>query len=844
MNSSNNYHPVSHKDFLSSNYHPYLSTNSNNFNINNNNSIYLSTNSYQFKEKADINQNNYVKKSINLDIAPSINNSFNENKKENTPFLRYNSSFSNFNTSISRPNENAKKTLILDLDETLVHSAFTPFSRKSDIILNINIEGQNRTLYVLKRPFVDKFLSELSLVYEIFIFTASISQYANPLLDELDKNKYIKYRLFREHCTFENGIYIKDLKIFNRTINNMIIIDNNPLSYDNNRENGIPILSWYENINDNELLKLLPILKYMSNSNVQDVRTIITKIVNRDRNEIDYIIINKILNSNLNSENYLSNKDNLTTENKYRRNNKSQEPTSKIYERNRFNNNALNYNYNYYNEKEKILNNNYMKKYKDETDKNHNYLYDYNNEKINIDKKDPYGIRKSIFAPEEYNISNYKTLKNSYNINNNMDNYNSNNKKNNEDKMNLEMKEKNEYRNYLTNNNNNKYYNLTINREYNKKSLTPNINNRRKNNLMANDERISKKYSLVELTKKALHLDDDEYNKDIGENTNEYGTLNNSKIVRTRTLNKYNNYFNKENEIIYNEYININKYLSDDKSNKDFNKNSLNNKYYNNYLREFNNINYNNYNSFNKTNKNNKLILSKKMHSFNEGFKNNKKLLYKDNERINDENKTKLLNRVNNEKAEKYLNNIKPVNSNNTLYQSSNNFYNNYNSKYNYFSNYNQSNNYKDNYLNTLKNSLNQNKNNIYKMSSKPNIIQNNYINYIKNKNTNKNNFKYNFLDNLEHSNISNSIEKQNSYDYFSQKKEPVKNLKNSFQKNNEQYNFHHITRSSSFINLNSEISKYLDKFSLNEDDNKENINYNYNYNNNYEFNYNKYLNY
>ena len=45
------------------------------------------------------------------------------------------------------PNENTKKTLILDLDETLVHSAFTPFSRKSDLILNINIEGENRTLY-------------------------------------------------------------------------------------------------------------------------------------------------------------------------------------------------------------------------------------------------------------------------------------------------------------------------------------------------------------------------------------------------------------------------------------------------------------------------------------------------------------------------------------------------------------------------------------------------------------------------------------------------------------------------------------------------------------------------
>ena len=50
------------------------------------------------------------------------------------------------NTNLNK-NDN-KKTLILDLDETLVHSAFTPFSRKSDLMLTINIEGENRLLYI------------------------------------------------------------------------------------------------------------------------------------------------------------------------------------------------------------------------------------------------------------------------------------------------------------------------------------------------------------------------------------------------------------------------------------------------------------------------------------------------------------------------------------------------------------------------------------------------------------------------------------------------------------------------------------------------------------------------
>ena len=54
-----------------------------------------------------------------------------------------------------------RKTLILDLDETLVHSSFNPFSRRSDITLTINIDGRNHIVNVLKRPYVDEFLKEM-----------------------------------------------------------------------------------------------------------------------------------------------------------------------------------------------------------------------------------------------------------------------------------------------------------------------------------------------------------------------------------------------------------------------------------------------------------------------------------------------------------------------------------------------------------------------------------------------------------------------------------------------------------------------------------------------------------
>ena len=194
---------------------------------------------------------------------------------------------------------NQKKTLILDIDETLVHSAFTPFNRPSDISFNLELNGLNKTIYVLKRPHVDEFLEELSNIFEIITFTASLSQYAGTLLDKLDKFHIIKHRLFRENCINQKGIFIKDLRKVGRDLKNIIIIDNNPISYIVNMDNGIPISTWYDNLNDNELMKLIPLLKYLAN--VEDVRPIIRHIVNRKINSIDFNIVNQLINGNKNN---------------------------------------------------------------------------------------------------------------------------------------------------------------------------------------------------------------------------------------------------------------------------------------------------------------------------------------------------------------------------------------------------------------------------------------------------------------------------------------------------------------------------------------------------------------
>jgi len=60
----------------------------------------------------------------------------------------------------------------------------------------------------------------MSELYELVIYTASLSKYADPLLDWLDPKRLCHYRLFREHCTFFQGIFVKDLSRTNRPLEN------------------------------------------------------------------------------------------------------------------------------------------------------------------------------------------------------------------------------------------------------------------------------------------------------------------------------------------------------------------------------------------------------------------------------------------------------------------------------------------------------------------------------------------------------------------------------------------------------------------------------------------------
>lgn len=151
-------------------------------------------------------------------------------------------------------------TLVLEMKDVLVHPDWT----------------YQTGWRFKKRPGIDKFLESLARNFEIVIYTADQGMTVFPILDALDPHGYIMYRLVRDATHFVDGHHVKNLDNLNRDLRKVIVIDWDPNSTKLHPENTFNIPRWSGNDDDTTLLDLLSFLMTIANSEVDDVREVMT----------------------------------------------------------------------------------------------------------------------------------------------------------------------------------------------------------------------------------------------------------------------------------------------------------------------------------------------------------------------------------------------------------------------------------------------------------------------------------------------------------------------------------------------------------------------------------------
>ena len=140
----------------------------------------------------------------------------------------------------------------------------------------IEDEKKKYKVGIFVRKGAKQFLAEVSKYFEVGIFTASVKEYADAVIDYLDPNKnMIKFRLYRNNCiNINDRIFVKDLRIIKGVdLKDILLIDNSMYSFSAQLANGILINSFYNDKNDIELFN---VLGYLLNFllKIDDVRII------------------------------------------------------------------------------------------------------------------------------------------------------------------------------------------------------------------------------------------------------------------------------------------------------------------------------------------------------------------------------------------------------------------------------------------------------------------------------------------------------------------------------------------------------------------------------------------
>eukprot|EP01063_Lacrimia_lanifica_P021827 TRINITY_DN2940_c0_g1_i1.p1 TRINITY_DN2940_c0_g1~~TRINITY_DN2940_c0_g1_i1.p1 ORF type:complete len:241 (+),score=59.56 TRINITY_DN2940_c0_g1_i1:67-789(+) len=172
-----------------------------------------------------------------------------------------------------------KKTVVLDMDETLLHSVFASRRRRG----NWAAEAEARrvrdeifidwpdgySLQVYLRPGLDEFLKFVAAHFECILWTAGTKPYAEEILKVLDPHaKLFSHVIYRDRRWFKMARdgrgYVKDLSALGRSLKHTMLIENNALVCRFNWPNAIIVSDWVQSAfdtKDDALSRVTTVLK-------------------------------------------------------------------------------------------------------------------------------------------------------------------------------------------------------------------------------------------------------------------------------------------------------------------------------------------------------------------------------------------------------------------------------------------------------------------------------------------------------------------------------------------------------------------------------------------------------
>ena len=205
--------------------------------------IYLNNNINNDNNDITINKNNTI---------TNFNNNKLTIKKNNSSNKCFNIINSNNKYYLPPIKKFYKYTLVLDLDETLI------YYRKDMKNNTKNISNPNKNTLIM-RPGLIEFLRKMRLLYELVLFSFGTCEYVDNIVNIIEKKeKFFEHILYRNHATFSNNAYIKNLSLLGRDLKTILIVDDIPTVFTIHKSNGICIKPFNGDVvSDRNTLKIL-----------------------------------------------------------------------------------------------------------------------------------------------------------------------------------------------------------------------------------------------------------------------------------------------------------------------------------------------------------------------------------------------------------------------------------------------------------------------------------------------------------------------------------------------------------------------------------------------------------